>query len=309
MSRYDYDDYYYPPSKSKGERIADAAKKCKEFQKKGFDISPVVLKSQKIAATFWGKAWCTNIESYRDYAYRLERGRSYVRSNSVIDLKIDSGIVRAQVMGSELYCVEVTIKPVAAKRWAAIRKACAGKIGSLIELLRGSISGEVMEVMTRHGQGLFPSPAEISFSCSCPDSATMCKHVAAVMYGIGNRLDTAPELLFLLRDVDTADLLDAATDLPDAASVSAEDSLASSELADVFGVELEVDDTPAAPPVKKPRGRPKKSEAKPKKVPAKKALAATSRAKAKPKAKPKTKAAAASKPRKTRKSPRPNTSG
>jgi uncharacterized Zn finger protein len=255
MSRYDRYSFF-PPSKSKGERIADAERQRKALEKKGAKLSPVVLKGAKIAATFWGKAWCDNIESYRDYAYRLERGRSYVRSNSVIDLTIAAGTVQAQVMGSECYRVAITVKPVVGTRWTAIRKACAGKIGSLIELLHGRISGEVMAVMTHPGAGLFPEPSEIAFTCSCPDSAVMCKHVAAVMYGIGNRLDTQPELLFLLRGVDTADLIASAAETPAAsAAAPAEETLSADDLADVFGVELE---TGAVPP-KKPRGRPKKS--------------------------------------------------
>jgi uncharacterized Zn finger protein len=246
---------FFPKSKSKGERIADAEKKRKALEKKGTKLSPVVLKGSKIAATFWGKAWCDNIESYRDYAYRLERGRSYVRSNSVIDLQITAGKLTAQVMGSELYRVEVAVKPVPKKRWAAMCRTCAGKIGSLVELLRGGISGEVMEVMTRHGAGLFPEPAEISFSCSCPDVAGMCKHVAAVMYGVGNRLDTQPELLFLLRGVDSADLMASALDAPAKGAPAEGETVDAASLSDVFGVDVEPEAEPTPAPVKKQRGK------------------------------------------------------
>lgn len=261
MSRYDGYHSYFPQSKSKGERIADAAKKQKALEKKGVKLSPVILEGSKIASTFWGKAWCKNIESYHDYENRLPRGRSYVRSNSVIDLQVAPGVVCAQVMGSSLYRIEITIKPVAKKQWETIRSACAGKIGSLVALLRGTLSGEVMEIMTRHDEGLFPKPAEISFKCSCPDIAGMCKHIAAAMYGIGSRLDTQPELLFLLRGVDSADLIASAADAPvTASSTLAEgEALASDELADVFGVELETEIAPVAIPPKKPRGRLKKA--------------------------------------------------
>lgn len=215
-TRHRYDGYsMFPQSKSKGERIADAAKKQKALEKKGVKLSPVVLEGFALATSFWGKAWCKNIESYHDYANRLPRGRSYVRSNSVIDLQVAPGVVRAQVMGTSLYRIEIAIKPVAKKQWDAIRQACAGKIGSLVALLRGTLSGEVMEVMTRHDEGLFPKPAEISFKCSCPDGAYLCKHVAAAMYGIGSRLDNQPELLFLLRGADSADLIASAADAPD----------------------------------------------------------------------------------------------
>ncbi len=261
--RYSHYDRYsmFPQSKSKGERIADAAKKQRALEKKGIKLSPVVLEGFALATTFWGKAWCKNIEAYHDYANRLPRGRSYLRSKSVIDLQIAPGVVRAQVMGSSLYRIEITIKPIAQKQWDAIRAVCAGKIGSLVELLRGRISGEVMEVMTRPAEGLFPKPAEIALKCSCPDGASMCKHVAAAMYGIGSRLDTQPELLFLLRGVDSSELIASAAAMPVAQAASVEgETLDADELADVFGVELEADAVPVvvSAPAKKPRGRPKK---------------------------------------------------
>lgn len=266
MSRYDYrhryDRYsFYPQSKSKDERMADAAKKQKALEKKGAALSPVVLDGFAITTTCWGKAWCKNVESYHDYVNRLPRGRSYVRSNSVIDLQIAPGVVRAQVMGSSLYHVDIGIKPVAKAQWAAIRTVCGGKIGSLIELLQGRISSEVMAVMTQPGEGLFPKPAEITFRCSCPDIAGLCKHIAAVLYGIGSRLDRQPELLFLLRGVDTADLIAAAADAPAAADAAFEgETLAADDLAGVFDVEIEAEAVPApvAKSEPKPRGRPKK---------------------------------------------------
>jgi uncharacterized Zn finger protein len=267
MGRYDryshrYDRYsMFPQSKSKGERLADAEKKRKALEKKGVKLSPVVLDGFALATTFWGKAWCKNIESYHDYENRLPRGRSYVRSNSVIDLQIESGVARAQVMGTSLYRIEITIKPVGKKPWEAIRKACAGKIGSLVALLRGTLSHDVMEVITRPGEGLFPKPAEIAFKCSCPDGAYLCKHVAAAMYGIGSRLDKQPELLFLLRGANSADLIASAADTPVAdAELADGETLADAELADVFGVDFEpaaAAEVPASAP-KKPRGRPRK---------------------------------------------------
>lgn len=278
MSRNDryshrYESYsLYPKSKSKGERADDAAKKRKALEKKGAKLSPVILEGSAIASTFWGKAWCKNIESYHDYENRLPRGRSYVRSSSVIDLQIEPGLVRAQVMGSRLYTVEIRIKPVPPKHWAGIRTACAGKIGSLVELLQGRISGEVMEVMTRRDEGLFPKPAEISFTCTCPDWATLCKHVAAAMYGIGSRLDTQPELLFLLRGVDSADLIASAAGTPvQPGTAAAGETLAAGDLADVFGVEMETPLTPSPAP-RKPHKKPTKQALPPPPAAAKKPL-------------------------------------
>jgi len=175
--------------------------------RKGQMLSPVAASRGAIAKSFWGKAWCQNLERYSDYSNRLPRGRTYLRNGSVIDLKIGPGEVTAQVMGSSLYRITVSIREVAVAHWQAIARDCARSIDTLVELLQGQLSTSVMERITRPGTGLFPSPKEIAFSCSCPDSAAMCKHVAATLYGIGARLDVEPELLFGLRKVDAKELI------------------------------------------------------------------------------------------------------
>jgi uncharacterized Zn finger protein len=263
-SRYRYDRYsMFPQSKSKSERIADAARQQQALAKKREKLSPVVLQGFAIASTFWGKSWCKNIESYHDYANRLPRGRSYVRSNSVIDLQIAPGAIQARVMGTSLYRIAINIRPVAKARWQQICSDCTGKIGSLIELLQGQISNEVMAVMTDRDKGLFPQPSEISFTCSCPDSAGMCKHIAAVMYGIGSRLDTQPELLFFLRGADSADLIATIGDAPTGVGAPVEEALVAEELAGVFGVDIDATDTraPAAAPVQAKPARPATAKA------------------------------------------------
>jgi uncharacterized Zn finger protein len=169
--------------------------------------SPVIVEGSRIAKTFWGKSWCENLERYSDYANRLPRGRTYVRSGCVIDLKILPGVVNAAVSGSRVYRTDVKITPVPAARWKAICRDCAGAIDSLVELLEGRFSKPAMERLCQEGTGMFPLPAEIQFSCTCPDSARMCKHVAAVLYGIGARLDENPELLFTLRKVNQEELI------------------------------------------------------------------------------------------------------
>jgi uncharacterized Zn finger protein len=208
--------------------------------RKGHALSPVAASRGAIAKSFWGKAWCQNLERYSDYSNRLPRGRTYLRNGSVIDLTIGPGEVTAQVMGSSLYRITVSISEVAGAHWQSIARDCAHSIDTLVELLQGQLSNSVMERITRPGTGLFPSPTEISFSCSCPDSAAMCKHVAATLYGIGARLDSAPELLFGLRKVDAKELIARAGEggtpvqkLPGAGRI-----LDSSKLADVFGIDF-----------------------------------------------------------------------
>jgi len=181
------------------QRRAKAAKTAAQLTKKGQKLLPIRIAGRKIATTFWGKAWCEYLESYCDLENRLPRGRTYAWNGSVIDLQITPGKIRALIMGSSLYEAKLSVDPIDAERWKSIRGECFGKIDSLVELLRGRISESVMKVITDRDKGLFPSPAGIHKNCSCPDWADLCKHLAAVLYGIGARLDSQPELLFVLR--------------------------------------------------------------------------------------------------------------
>jgi uncharacterized Zn finger protein len=188
-------------------RRQQAAHRLSKLRKKGSEVSPVQIEGRKIAVTFWGKAWCENLERYSDFENRLPRGRTYLRNGSVIDLQVAAGTVTALVSGSDVYDVGVDVAVVTKARWRAICRDCTGAIDSVIELLQGRLSTSVMARICEPTTGLFPAAKEISFRCSCPDWAWMCKHVAAVLYGIGARLDERPELLFLLRSVDQQDLI------------------------------------------------------------------------------------------------------
>jgi uncharacterized Zn finger protein len=246
-------------------RRAKAERSAAKLLKKGQTLSPVTASRGAIAKSFWGKAWCANLERYSDYSNRLPRGRTYLRNGSVIDLKIAAGEVIAQVAGSSLYRITVKITAVADAHWQGIARDCARSIDTLVELLQGQLSTAVMERITRPGTGLFPAPKEIRFSCSCPDSAAMCKHVAATLYGIGARLDASPELLFLLRKVDASELIAKAGEggaAPHQAPSSAR-ILDASKLTELFDIDVvsaqpEFPRKPAAAPQpkKKPATRP-----------------------------------------------------
>ena len=175
----------WKPYVSVAERRKKAERAMAKLCKKGHSHAPVTIQGRKLATTFWGKAWCDNLESYSDFANRLPRGRTYVRNGSVVDLQVNGGEIRAIVMGSELYRVTVNVSPIPKARWSAICTDCSGSIDSLVELLQGRLSKAVMERVCQQKTGLFPAPSEIKLSCSCPDWADMCKHVAAVLYGIG----------------------------------------------------------------------------------------------------------------------------
>jgi uncharacterized Zn finger protein len=234
------------------QRRLQAERKAAALKKKGQICKPVAIEGRTIARSVWGKAWCDNLEAYSDYANRLPRGRTYVRNGSVIDLRIDAGKIKALVSGSEVYRVEIDVHPLEAALWKAIVEESTGKVDSLIELLQGRLSKAVMEVVTRRGTGLFPLPRQLGFRCSCPDAASMCKHVAATLYGVGARLDAEPELLFRLRHVEPNDLIRQIGDLAaPALPTAAQGQLERADLSALFGIDL--DDAPAGTAATPPR--------------------------------------------------------
>jgi uncharacterized Zn finger protein len=233
-----WDDYRYKPYVPVAKRRAQAAKEVAKRIKKGQAVSPVQIEGRIIASTFWGKAWCANLESYSDFANRLPRGRTYVRNGSVVHLTIDKGRIEALVSGSELYTIQIEIATLQKPDWHALKQQSTGKIGTLVELLKGKLSKAVMELVTGREHGLFPKPKEIKMRCSCPDGAYMCKHIAAAMYGVGNRLDSSPELLFVLRGVDHLELIEQAIPTAPLGTSSTAPTIAADDLGAIFDIEI-----------------------------------------------------------------------
>ncbi len=231
----------YPPYVPVAERKRKAARQAEKLKKKGKIMQPVNLTGRTIAKTFWGKAWCDNLESYSDYDNRLPRGRTYVRNGSVIDLNVTAGEINAMVSGSSIYKVKIIISSIVSNKWRKLVNECAGRIDSLIELLQGKFSKGIMKVITHSEKGLFPHPEEIKLNCSCPDYAEMCKHVAAVLYGVGARLDERPEELFLLRKADHAELIAQAgkSTLTQTIATKGPQTLENDDLSALFGIEIE----------------------------------------------------------------------
>ncbi len=249
----------WAPYVSVAQKLNKAVRHAAQIAKKQKrNPEPVVLQSRQIAKTFWGKSWCDNLTSYQDYSNRLPRGATYVRNGSVVDLVIKPKLVEAIVAGSEPYKVRIEIRQLETKRWKAIRSDCSQSIDSLLDLLSGKLSDGVMRRLTEQKTGLFPAPAEIKMSCSCPDYSSCCKHLAAVMYGVGARLDKRPELLFLLRGVDHQELVSqaiAAGNL-DRELASTGGTLDRQDLGAIFGIELESGgETVAEPTVGKRRAK------------------------------------------------------
>lgn len=252
--------WQYQPYRSVAAKRADAKKTVAKLTKEG-GCSPVVIDGSKISASFWGKAWCRHIESWHDHENRLGRGRSYVRHGAVVDLRLAAGEITAKVQGASLYRINIAVNPLPAARWKAFKALSLGKVGSLLSLMQGKLPDELLQQLTDPETGLFPRKREIKLHCNCPDGARLCKHLAAVLYGVANRLDTQPELLFTLRGVNHTELLsqaaDAAADLGTAALGDA--ALAADDLSAIFGIELATPTAVPDPPAKTRKPQAKKT--------------------------------------------------
>lgn len=238
--------YFSRPYVSAAKRQSLSKKAAAKLSKEsGRATAPVVIEGRAIAKSFWGCAWCDHLETISDYENRLPRGRTYARNGSIIDLHITPGQVTALVQGSSLYRIDIRFQPMQAERWQAFKQRSAGHVTNLIDLLQGKLSKEILADVTRRETGLFPAPSEIKMTCSCPDWAGLCKHLAAVLYGVGSRLDHQPELLFELRGVEVAELIAAATasaaagPITGEAQTAAESALAGEDLSALFGVDLD----------------------------------------------------------------------
>lgn len=269
MRFYGYD---WPRYVSVGEKKAKAQRKLKQLKKKNPNIRPIEIEGRTLASTWWGKAWNQNLEGYADYTNRIERGRSYVRHGAVLDLQIKPGRVRSLVQGSRgsPYMVEIKIKAISRAVWKQIKETSGTELASLQQLLDGHFPKALGEIFTAQGQGLFPSPKEIDFDCSCPDWASMCKHVAATLYGIGTRLDEDPGLFFVLRKVKMDDLISQAVQehskkLLSQAQRKTGRVIEDADLADVFGIDLEDGATGEKPKrrLKKAKTKKKQTQRKP----------------------------------------------
>lgn len=152
--------------------------------------------------TWWGKAWVDALEHRaRLDPNRLGRGRSYARRGSVLDLRVDPGVVSATVQGSRVtpYEVTVRIRAFSGDEWDAVLDVVSAQIGRVAALLDGELPPEVVDDAQAAGLELLPDAGEVKTACNCPDFAVPCKHSAAVCFLIADALDEDPFVLLLLR--------------------------------------------------------------------------------------------------------------
>lgn len=260
--------YDFPAYVSVGERRAKAERKLQQLRKKRPNIKPVIIEGRTLATTWWGKSWNSNLERYADYRNRIGRGRSYVRHRSVLDLQLARGKITALVQGSESkpYDIVIKIDKLSARNWTTIRQTCEGRFDSLSELLAGKFPQALKDLFFEQGAGLFPTPREIHFDCSCPDWASMCKHIAAALYGVGARLDDDPSLFFTLRGINIDDIItqtvaDTTQTLLRKSERQRDNILEDVDLGDVFGIQMDDIEAPLPDlPAVKPKTTTKKKK-------------------------------------------------
>ncbi len=252
MSRYSYG--RFPKYVSVAKKRAKTEKKIKQLKKKNPDISPVSIEGKKLAESWWGISWNKNLESYADFSNRIGRGRSYVRHSAVLDLQIKPGKIESLVNGSfsTPYSVEIKIKKIKTLKWKNIIKKCQGETDSLNDLLDGKLPESMANILTNQKQGIFPSPDEIEFDCSCPDWAYMCKHVAATLYGVGTRLDHDPAMFFSLRGIKMDDLVSEAIQaqasqlIEKSKTKKSKRIIQNADLSSQFGIDFDGSDLPGS---------------------------------------------------------------
>jgi len=198
----------YPKYVSVAEMKEKNRKKIVKLLKKNPNLGPVNISGRAIAKTWWGKAWNKNLEIYADYSNRLSRGRSYLKNGAVVDLTINAGVINALVIGSgrNMYNVQINIDAMDEEKIKEIVTKIEGRLSSLEKLI-DKFPKELKDLFTSDDSGLFPKESEIHFHCTCLDWADMCKHVVAVLYGVGVKLDEDPLLFFKLRNINVEDLI------------------------------------------------------------------------------------------------------
>ena len=157
--------------------------------------------SGDFAKSWWAARWIAALEKVVD-ARRLSRGRIYAREGQVLSLAEERGAVRAVVQGSRPtpYNVTIKLRPLNRGQWRAVIDALAGRALFAAQLLAGEMPQAIDQVFAAAGCSLFPATRDdLQTSCSCPDSANPCKHVAAAHYILGEQIDEDPFLLFRLR--------------------------------------------------------------------------------------------------------------
>lgn len=206
--------------------------------------------------TWWGREWVRTLESF-GWEARMERGQSYARTGHVLDLAITPGQVEGRVQGNRPlpYHVEISLTTLTDDEWQNVLSALSEQALFSAQLLAGEMPPDIEQVFRQSGLSLFPrSHEDLQTSCSCPDWANPCKHIAAVYYLLAEKFDEDPFLLFYLRGRERDQIIQALRAqraaaaeevLPDTASKNGGDALSLEAAIDQFwDVGETLDDVP-----------------------------------------------------------------
>ncbi len=163
----------------------------------------VASRSQRGAfvESWWAERWVAALEGLIT-PLRLARGRSYARAGQVLSIQEQTGIVLADVQGSRRtpYRVTIGLAPLSDEAWERVIAALSSRPDLAAGLLAGEMPRDIDEVFAAARASLFPTkPDHLRLTCNCPDKVTVCKHIAATCYLLGEQLDEDPFLLFRLR--------------------------------------------------------------------------------------------------------------
>jgi len=188
-----------------------------------------MARKDEFGGTWWAKRWISALERL-GWSNRLQRGRTYARQGNVLEVKVRPGRIDARVQGSRKrpYRVTIHIEPLSDSDWDKAASAMAERALFAARLLAGEMPENIEDAFVQCDTQLFPrSEQDIDMSCTCPDWANPCKHIAAVFYTLGTEFDRDPFLLLLLRGMSREHLLAALREKrAQAAAASAEASAA-----------------------------------------------------------------------------------
>ena len=201
--------------------------------------------------SWWAKRWIETLEGF-NLGARLSRGKSYARKGQVTSIKIETGLVRAKVQGSDPrpYSVTIKVRTLTGSEWERLAEKLALKPIFAAKLLSGEMPEDIDSVFREIGLSLFPETLDdLETDCSCPDWSNPCKHIAAVYYLLGEEFDRDPFLIFKLRGVDMDDFMSILGKgfVPETVGRVAEAGALTERPDDKSGIAIEAEISPVSP--------------------------------------------------------------
>lgn len=167
--------------------------------------------------TAWGQRFLQALEQGLE-PKRLARGRQYSASHRVPDWAWTGGHLRfsGKNRGTAYYGMNepirfeghIEISPLPGCLWQAVIPELGNQAGFIARLLLNEIPDSLESHLQARGHSLIPGRygEDLQATCSCPETESPCRHVAAVLVALAARIDQTPLLLFELRGLNRATL-------------------------------------------------------------------------------------------------------